>query len=94
MKDSYDIVKKLLLTEKGTRLSDIENKFIFKVARDANKVDIKRAVEELFKVKVTKVNTMQRKGKKRRERTVNYGRTADWKRAVVTLAEGSKIDLT
>ena len=94
MKDSYDIVKKLLLTEKGTRLSELENKFVFKVARDANKVDIKRAVEDLFKVKVTKVNTMKRKGKKRRERTVNYGRTADWKRAVVTLDEGSKIDLT
>ncbi|NCC49704.1 MAG: 50S ribosomal protein L23 [Spartobacteria bacterium] len=94
MKDSYDIVKKLLLTEKGTRLTDTENKYIFKVARDANKIDIKRAVEELFKVKVDKVNTMQRKGKKRRERTVNFGRTADWKRAVVTLSKDSKIDLT
>jgi large subunit ribosomal protein L23 len=94
MKASYDVVKKMLLTEKGTRLSETENKYIFKVARDANKVDVKRAVEDLFNVTVTKVNTMQRKGKKRRERTMNFGQTAGWKRAVVTLAEGQSIDLT
>ncbi|HNR94506.1 MAG TPA: 50S ribosomal protein L23 [Kiritimatiellia bacterium] len=94
MKDSYSIVKKLMLTEKGTRLSESENKYLFRVDRSANKVDIKRAVEELFKVGVVAVNTMNRQGKKKRERTPNFGRTANWKCAVVTLKPGDKIDLT
>jgi len=93
MKDVYEIIQKILLTEKGTRLSEAENKYIFRVNPAANKAEIKQAVEELFKVKVTAVNTMKRKGKKKRERTANFGRTAHWKRAVVTLTEDSKIDL-
>ncbi len=60
----------------------------------ANKIEIKQAVEELFNVNVTKVNTMNRQGKRKRERTSRYGRTSDWKRAVVTLKEGETIDLT
>ena len=92
MKDVYDVIQKVLLTEKGTRLSEEENKFIFQVNPAANKAEIKQAVEELFKVKVTAVNTMKRQGKKKRKRTANAGKTADWKRAVVTLAEGSNID--
>ncbi len=94
MKDSYSIDKKLMLTEKGTRLSESENKYLFRVARNANKPEIKRAVEELFKVGVVSVNTLNRQGKKKRERTPNFGRTSDWKCAVVTLKEGDKIDLT
>lgn len=92
MKDVYQVIQKVLLTEKGTRLSEEENKYIFRVDPAANKAEIKQAVEELFKVKVTSVNTMKRQGKKKRERTPSSGRTANWKRAVVTLAEGSKID--
>ncbi len=92
MKDVYEVIDRALLTEKGTRLTEEENKYIFRVNPDANKVEIKQAVEELFKVKVVSVNTMNRQGKKKRQRTASSGKTADWKRAVVTLAEGSKID--
>ncbi len=87
------IVKRLQLTEKGTLLSERENKYLFKVHPSANKVEIKQAVEELFNVSVDKVNTMNYSGKRKRLRTVRYGRRSDWKRAVVTLSEGSKIDL-
>lgn len=92
MKDIYQVIDKALLTEKGTRLTEEENKYIFRVNPAANKMEIKQAVEEFFKVKVVAVNTMNRQGKKKRERTASCGRTAAWKRAVVTLAEGSKID--
>ena len=92
MKDVYEVIDRALLTEKGTRLAEEENKYIFRVNPDANKVEIKQAVEELFKVKVVSVNTMNRQGKKKRQRTASSGKTADWKRAVVTLAEGSQID--
>lgn len=92
MKDIYQVIDKALLTEKGTRLTEEENKYIFRVNPAANKIEIKQAVEEFFKVKVVSVNTMNRLGKKKRERTASAGRTANWKRAVVTLAEGSKID--
>lgn len=92
MKDVYQVIQKVLLTEKGTRLSEAENKYIFSVNPAANKAEIKQAVEELFKVKVTAVNTMKRQGKVKRERTPSAGRTAGWKRAVVTLAEGSSIE--
>jgi large subunit ribosomal protein L23 len=93
MKNSADIIKKILLTEKGNMLSEEQNKFLFKVAIDANKVEIKRAVEELFSVRVMAVNTMRRKGKKRRQRTAQYGVTAAWKRAVVTLNAEDSINL-
>lgn len=92
MKDVYQVIHKVMLTEKGTRLSEAENKYIFNVNPSANKAEIKQAVEQLFKVKVTAVNTMKRQGKNKRERTPGAGRTAGCKRAVVTLAEGSKID--
>jgi len=93
MKHSADIVKRILLTEKGTRLSEEQNKYLFRVAREANKVEIKRAVEELFKVRVMAVNTMCRKGKKKRARTAQFGTTAAWKRAVVTLHADDSINL-
>ncbi|NOU35600.1 MAG: 50S ribosomal protein L23 [Kiritimatiellaceae bacterium] len=92
MKDVYQVIQKVMLTEKGTRLTEAENKYIFNVNPAANKAEIKQAVEELFKVKVTAVNTMKRMGKGKRERTASAGRTAGLKRAVVTLAEDSKID--
>ena len=93
MKAASNIVKQVLLTEKGTRLSELENKYLFKVAINSNKLEIKKAVEELLDVKVIAVNTMRRKGKKKRERTANYGKTAAWKRAVVTLHEDDKISM-
>jgi large subunit ribosomal protein L23 len=92
MKDIYQVIDKALLTEKGTRLSEEENKYIFRVNPAANKAEIKQAVEKLFNVEVVSVNTMNRKGKKKRERTASFGRTAAWKRAVVTLSESSTID--
>lgn len=94
MKESYNIIRGLLVTEKGTELMERGNQYLFKVDRAANKIEIKRAVEEAFSVHVTKVNTMNRVGKKKRERTMGFGRTAGWKRAVVTLREGDSIDLT
>ena len=93
MKDARDIVKSVQLSEKSTRLGEAENKYFFEVAKDANKIDIKRAVQELFKVTVVGVNTMNYMGKKRRERTRNFGRTPHWKRAVVTLKRGDKIEI-
>ena len=92
MKDVYEVLDRALLTEKGTRLAEEENKYIFRVNPSANKMEIKQAVEDLFDVKVISVNTMNRQGKKKRARTVAAGRTAAWKRAVVTLAEGDTID--
>ena len=93
MKNSATIIKRVLLTEKGTRLTEEQNKYVFRVARDANKVEIKRAVEELFNVRVMAVNTMSRKGKKKRLRTAHAGTTSAWKRAVVTLNAEDSINL-
>jgi len=93
MNHSADVIKKILLTEKGTRLSEEQNQYLFRVAKEANKVEIKKAVEALFSVRVMAVNTMCRKGKKKRQRTAHYGTTASWKRAVVTLHKEDSINL-
>jgi len=93
MKPAEGIVEHVLVTEKGTRMRE-ENKYQFRVRREANKPDIKRAVEALFGVHVTDVHTMNRKGKWTRGRSVRPGRTSDWKRAIVTLKTGDSIDLT
>ena len=93
MNNSADVIKKILLTEKGTRLSEEQNKYLFRVAKEANKVEIKKAVQELFNVRVMAVNTMRRKGKKKRARTAQFGMTASWKRAVVTLHADDSINL-
>jgi len=93
MKVASEVVRKVLVTEKGTRLTQEANKYMFQVDRRATKQDIRRAVEELFNVRVSGVNTMVCAGKKKRERTPNYGRTSDWKRAVVTLKTGDSIPL-
>ncbi|MEI6563331.1 MAG: 50S ribosomal protein L23 [bacterium] len=92
MKNSLSAVRGLHITEKGT-LQAAQNKYLFKVDPVANKLEIKQAVEDFFKVKVIKVNTMNYDGKKRRERTIHSGKKPDWKRAVVTLKDGDKIDL-
>lgn len=87
------IIKKLLVTEKGTRLKEVANQYLFEVDRNANKLEIREAVEKQFKVKVESVRTMTRQGKAKRLRTMSYGKTPDWKRAVVTLAEGHSIEM-
>ena len=94
MKDPRTIIQQVLLTEKGTTLKEKANQYLFKVRPDANKIEIRQAVEKLFKVKVTRVNTMNRPGKQKRLRSMKYGWTADSKRAVVTLRAGDKIEFT
>jgi len=93
MKDSFDHVQTVILTEKATLLSEKHNQYVFRVSPQAGKIQIKRAVEQLFKKTVLNVNTANYAGKKKRERTANFGRRAHWKKAVVTLKEGEKLDL-
>lgn len=92
MKDPYIIIKSLLRTEKGTELG-MFNKYLFWVDRYANKIEIKKAIEDIYKVRVSGVNTAVMRGKTKRVR-YEQGKTSDWKKAVVTLKEGDKIDLT
>lgn len=91
MKLAREIIIKPVVTEKSVDLMQ-ENKYCFKVAKDANKIEIKNAIEEIFKVTVVNVNTVNVHGKmKRMGRT--QGRTASWKKAVVTLREGDSIEV-
>jgi large subunit ribosomal protein L23 len=86
-----DVVRGPIITEKGTLVGEAGNQVVFRVHTDANKIEIRRAVETLFKVKVTKVRTAQHLGKVRR--VGKYaGRRPNWKKAYVTLAEGNRID--
>lgn len=89
----YNIIDTVCLTEKATLLSDTLNKYVFRVSPRANKVQIRAAIEKLFKKSVLDVNTCNYAGKKKRERTAAYGRKAHWKKAIVTLKPGDKIDL-
>jgi large subunit ribosomal protein L23 len=91
-KDPRTVVRKVLITEKGTQLREVQNQYFFEVARDANKIDIKRAVENIFKVKVDNVRTMQVRGKVKRQGRWS-GRRNDWKKAIVTLQPDQKIEL-
>ena len=92
--NTFDVIKTARLTEKGTRQGEKYNQYTVVADRRANKYEIKKAVEELFKVKVAKVNTLNVRGKARRQRTHQAGRDPDWKKAIVTLKEGDKIILT
>jgi large subunit ribosomal protein L23 len=89
---AYDVIRSPVITEKSTNASEL-SKVVFNVAKNATKGEIKAAVEQLFKVKVTAVNTLVRKGKERRFRGIK-GRTSDVKKAIVTLQEGQSIDVT
>ena len=89
--DPRDLLIKPVVSEKSYGLLD-EGKYTFVVAPDANKTQIKQAVEEVFRVKVTGVNTLNRQGKRRRTR-FGWGKRVDTKRAIVTLAEGDRIDI-
>jgi large subunit ribosomal protein L23 len=92
--NAFEIIKTVRLTEKGTRQGDQYNQYTVVADRRANKTQIRQAVQELFKVKVTSVNTMMVHGKARRQRTHQAGKSPDWKKAVVTLKDGDKIVLT
>ena len=92
--NSFEIIKTVRLTEKGTTQSEGFNQYTVVADRRANKVQIRQAVQELFKVKVVGISTMNVRGKDRRQRTTQAGKTADWKKAIVTLKEGDKIILT
>ena len=92
MKDPRSIVRKALVTEKGTALRELRNQYHFEVARDANKIEIKRAIEAIFSVKVDHVRTMQMRGKVKRQGRY-IGKRSDWKKAVVTLQPNQKIEL-
>ncbi len=89
--NQYEIVKRPLITEKGSIQKEVNNQLSFEVDRKANRVEIRQAVEKIFNVRVVKVRTMQMKGKvKRVGRTL--GKRRDWKKAIVTLAGGENIE--
>ena len=88
----YDVIRSPVITEKATIAAE-NNKVVFNVAKTATKPEIKAAVEALFKVKVTSVNTLVRKGKVKRFKGF-VGKQSDVKKAIVTLAEGQSIDIT
>lgn len=92
MKDPHDIVKSMIRSEKGSAFLPF-NKYLFWVDKGSNKIEIGKAIEDIYKVKVDKVNTIMMRGKLKRVRYA-VGKTIDWKKAVVTLKEGSKIDVT
>jgi large subunit ribosomal protein L23 len=92
--NAFEVIKTVRLTEKGTTQQEKFNQYAVVADKRANKIQIRQAVEELFKVTVTDVNTLNVRGKLRRQRTTQAGRSPDWKKAIVTLKEGDKIVLT
>ena len=92
--NAFEVIKTVRLTEKGTRQAEKYNQYTIVADRRANKTEIRQAVQELFKVKVTKVNTLNVRGKSRRKRTSQAGKAPNWKKAIVTLKDGDKIVLT
>lgn len=92
MKDYHDIIVKPLLTEKSTLMRETLNKVCFEVRKDANKIEVKKAVEEVLKVKVNSVNVIRIEGKKKRLGKFE-GKRNNWKKAIVTLKAGEKLNL-
>ena len=92
MMDPNDIIQTASLTEKSTLMSEKQNKYVFRVSPKANKMQIKKAIEQLFQKTVVDVNTCNYAGKEKRLRGP-LGRRPHWKKAIVTLKEGDKIDL-
>jgi large subunit ribosomal protein L23 len=88
----HQIIRKLMVTEKSTVARDESNKYVFEVDRKANKVEIGRAVEKLFKVKVVDVHVMHVLGKKKRMGRI-MGQKSSWKKAIVTLTAGNRIEI-
>jgi large subunit ribosomal protein L23 len=90
--DNYDIIRVPRITEKGSRLKEQSNVLTFEVRSDANKVQVRKAIEVIFKVKVLDVTTVNVLGKKKRM-GMRLGKRSDWKKAYVTLKPGEKIDI-
>jgi len=90
--DNYDIIRVPRITEKGSRLKEQSNVLTFEVRTDANKVQVRKAIEGIFKVKVLDVTTVNIPGKKKRM-GARLGKRSDWKKAFVTLKPGEKIDI-
>jgi large subunit ribosomal protein L23 len=88
----FDIIKRPVISEKSTALAEVANRYVFEVAADASKPEIKSAIEQLFKVKVAAVNTAVMHGKNKRAGRFEYKRS-NWKKAIITLAAGQKIEL-
>ena len=91
MKSIYEVIKKPLFTEKGSNLKESENKILIEVGKNANKVEIKEAIEDIFKVKVEKVATIKTHGKWKRYGK-SIGKRSDRKKALITLKKGEKLD--
>jgi large subunit ribosomal protein L23 len=89
----YDVIKRPVITEKSTVQAEALNQYVFEVAATANKIQIKEAVEVVFDVDVIKVRTMVQPAKRGRRGRAWYLRSRQWKKAIVTLAEGDEIDL-
>ena len=89
MKNAYDVIVKPIITEQSMEAAD-DKRYVFQVAVDATKIDIKRAVEQIFGVKVEKVNTINMQGKMKRQGAYPAGRRAAWKKAMVKLTPDSK----
>lgn len=92
VKNAHDILKGLIRTEKGSGMLGA-NKYLFWADKAANKIEIKKAIQDIYKVSVKSVNTITMRGKAKRVRYA-VGYTSDWKKAIVTLKEGNKIDVT
>ena len=92
MKNAHDVVKGMIRTEKGSAMQAL-NKYLFWVDTNSNKIEIKKAIEDIYKVKADSVNTVSMRGKLKRVRYA-IGKTSDWKKAIVTLKAGNKIDVT
>ena len=92
MRNPFDIIKTARITEKGTTLNE-KNQYVFAVDPKATKQEIRYAVETIFKKTVERVNTLQVKGKIKRSRQGIPGRKNNWKKAIITLKEGEKLDL-
>ncbi|HDQ03645.1 MAG TPA: 50S ribosomal protein L23 [Deltaproteobacteria bacterium] len=91
--EAHQVIKRILLTEKSTAARDQSNKYFFEVDRRANKMEIEKAVEKIFNVKVVNVRVMQVLGKKKRMGRV-MGQKRSWKKAIVTLVAGNRIEVT
>lgn len=93
MKDIYQVIRNIHLSEKATLLQERNNEVVLEVDRRANKLEIKRAVEQFFGKKVEDVRTINCSGKKKRRRRADAGQTAAWKKAIIRLKEGESLEL-
>ena len=93
MKDIYQVIDTVLISEKATLLQEENNEYVFKVDRNANKLEVKRAIGQLYGKKVATVRTLNCRGKSKRNRRADASRTAHWKKGIVRLKDGETLDL-